>query len=110
MSARVHVLSLVAALGLWGVWSSVGERSFAQEAPPAPLPEIPVLSEPADFALEETSGVTTLRRFTSSWQAGEHGCRPSLAAVRHRRGHLRSCAHDDRALCRLAAGCPGSRR
>jgi hypothetical protein len=58
MSARVHVLSLVAALGLWGVWSSVGERSFAQEAPPAPLPEIPVLSEPADFSLEETSGVT----------------------------------------------------
>ena len=56
MNGRLHVLAVVTCLALWGVGLS-GVRSHAQEAPRPPA-EIPVLSEPADFSLEETSGQT----------------------------------------------------
>jgi hypothetical protein len=56
MSARLHVLGIVACLALVGAFG-LGDRGRAQDAPPAPH-EIPVLSEPTDFSLEETSGVT----------------------------------------------------
>lgn len=47
-------VGLVAALSAW--LASAHPHARAQTAPPASEP--PVLSEPADFALEETSGVT----------------------------------------------------
>ena len=56
MNGRVHVLGVVACLALWGV-GQLGALGRAQDAPRPPA-EIPVLSEPADFSLEETSGQT----------------------------------------------------
>lgn len=56
MFARLHVLGIVACLALVGAFG-LGDRGRAQDTPPTPH-EIPVLSEPTDFSLEETSGVT----------------------------------------------------
>jgi hypothetical protein len=57
MSARVHVLGMVACLALVGAWG-LGDRGLAQDTTPPTVHEIPVLSAPADFSLEETSGQT----------------------------------------------------